>query len=79
VIFTLHIASVELLPVAKSKRKTPSVLICEKTGREFPYRGFGRPPRFHPDVKKEMDRERRAAAYEKRQAAKGKTVTRRAA
>lgn len=65
--------------MAKSKRKIPDILICERSGREFPYRGFGRPPRFHPDVKKEIDREKRAAAYAKRQAAKGKTVRARAA
>jgi len=60
--------------VAKSKKKTPGMLICERSGVEFAYKGYGRPPKYCPAVKAEMDRERRAAAYSKKQAAKGKTV-----
>lgn len=60
--------------MAKSKKKVPEILVCERSGREFPYRGHGRPPKYHPEIKKEMDRERRAAAYAAKQAAKGKTV-----
>lgn len=57
-----------------AKAKAALILKCERTGREFPYIGHGRPPKYHPDIKKEIERERRAAAYAKRQAAKGKTV-----
>lgn len=65
--------------MARNKSDQPRILTCEETGREFPYLGFGRPPRFHPDVAKERARKRRAAAYEAKQAAKGKIVRKRAA
>lgn len=60
--------------MAKSKRKAPAILVCQHSGREFEYRGHGRPPKYHPEVKKELDRQRRAEAYRAKQAAKGKTV-----
>jgi len=65
--------------VAKAKTSGPRILICELTGREFEYLGYGRPPKFHPDVRRERDRQRRQAAYDRKQTAKGKTVKRRAA
>lgn len=65
--------------MAKSKRKTPGMLVCERSGVQFEYRGFGRPPKYCAAVKKEIDRERRARAYDARQASKGKTVKRRLA
>lgn len=40
-------------------------LICQFSGREFVYRGFGRPPKFHPE---EAKRARNAAATAKRKA-----------
>lgn len=60
--------------MAKSKKKAPLMLVCERSGQEFAYRGHGRPPKYHPEVKKQMERERRAAAYRAKQEAKGKTV-----
>jgi hypothetical protein len=63
----------------KAKTNAPRILICEVSGREFEYLGFGRPPRFHPDVAKDRAKQRRAAAYEAKQAAKGKSVRKRAA
>jgi hypothetical protein len=63
----------------KAKTNAPRILICEVSGREFEYRGFGRPPKFHPDVAKDRAKARRAAAYEAKQAAKGKSVRKRAA
>lgn len=65
--------------MARNKPDTPRILICEATGREFEYRGYGRPPKFHPDIAKERAKQRRQVAYDKRQAAKGKSVRRRAA
>jgi hypothetical protein len=65
--------------VSKSKRRVPAMLICERTGVEFEYRGFGRPPKYCPAARKEIERERRATAYAAKQAKKGKTVKARAA
>lgn len=56
------------------KTKAPAMLICERTGVEFPYVGYGRPPKYCPAAKLEIERERRRKAYETRQAKKGKTV-----
>jgi hypothetical protein len=69
---TYHVAK-------KTKTDGPRLLICEASGREFPYLGYGRPPKFHPDVAKERARARRQKAYDERQRAKGKTVKRKAA
>lgn len=63
----------------KPTTNQPRILTCEESGREFEYRGFGRPPKFHPDVAKERAKRRRAATYEAKQAAKGKAVRKRAA
>ena len=63
----------------KNSASAPRILICEQTGREFEYLGYGRPPKFHPDVAKERAKKRRQDAYEAKQRAKGKTVRRRAA
>lgn len=63
----------------KAKSDGPRMLICEETGVSFEYRGYGRPPKFSPDVRESREKARRQRAYDKRQAKKGKTVTRRAA
>jgi hypothetical protein len=61
--------------MAKRNRPSgPRKLICERTGTEFDWCGYGRPPKYCPAARKEVDRERRAAAYVAKQAAKGKTV-----
>lgn len=60
--------------MSKSKKRVPAVLVCERTGVEFEYRGFGRPPKYSPAARKEIERERRSAAYAAKQAKKGKTV-----
>ena len=60
--------------MSKSKKRVPAMLICERTGVEFEYRGFGRPPKYCPAARKEVERQRRQKAYEAKQAKKGKTV-----
>ncbi len=60
------------------KETGPRVLKCAKTGREFLYSGVGRPPKYHPDVKKAIDKEARKARYDAKQAASGKSVKRKA-
>lgn len=65
--------------MARNKSDQPRILTCAESGRIFEYRGFGRPPKFHPDIAKDRAKRRRAAAYEAKQAAKGKTVRHRAA
>ncbi|KWT72382.1 hypothetical protein APY04_0176 [Hyphomicrobium sulfonivorans] len=49
------------------------------SGRQFEYLGYGRPPKVHPEIRKERERQRRQAAYARKQSAKGKAVNRRAA
>lgn len=75
-------SSVEGFDVAKAKKakiEGPRILICEETGREFTYLGYGRPPKFHPDVRADREKARRQRAYDAKQKSKGKTVKRRAA
>lgn len=60
--------------MSKSKKRVPAMLICERTGVEFEYRGFGRPPKYSPEARKDIERERRQNAYAAKQAKKGKTV-----
>jgi hypothetical protein len=47
------------------KTPTPRLIICPISGRELPYSGFGRPPKYAPEVAKERRnknaRDKRAA------------------
>lgn len=55
------------------KSKVPAILTCAETGRTFQYRGYGRPPKYHPDVAKDVQkRQRKAAAAAKRAASQQK-------
>lgn len=46
------------------------MLKCADTGKLFPYKGYGRPPKFHPDVAKARQTEQRKRAQIKAKAAK---------
>lgn len=53
------------------KERAPRILTCAKTGKTWEYRGFGRPPKYHPDVAAEVRAEqRRGRAKAKRATAK---------
>lgn len=57
----------------------PRMITCEISGAQFEYMGYGRPPKYHPDVAKDVARKRRMAAYVAKQATKGKSVRHKAA
>lgn len=60
--------------MAKQKTpKEPRYLTCEETGKQFLYRGVGRPPRFCPEVAERKNKERRAKAQSDKRAAKKKS------
>lgn len=41
-------------------------IVCPLTGLEVPYSGRGRPPKYHPDAKKQLAKQRNADAYANR-------------
>lgn len=45
------------------------ILVCERTGRKFAYRGHGRPPKYHPDIVGEVRAEQRKKSAAKRRKA----------
>lgn len=52
------------------KEKAPRILTCQKTGKTFEYVGYGRPPKYCPEIAAEVRKEqRRNAQKAKRQAA----------
>lgn len=45
-----------------AKEKKVRIITCARSGRTFEYIGYGRPPKYHPDVKAEVLKEQRATA-----------------
>lgn len=43
----------------------PRIVTCIISGLPIEYKGFGRPPLYHPSVRKEAERRRRKAARER--------------
>jgi len=55
-----------------ARNTTPArerILKCKRTGREFAYRGHGRPPLYHPDIVESVRAEQRKASAQKRRKA----------
>lgn len=50
--------------------KETRMLKCEEMGKLFAYKGYGRPPKFCPDVAKARQVEQRKRAQTKAKAAK---------
>lgn len=48
------------------KKSTPKTLYCAITGLPIEYKGYGRPPKYHPSARAEVAKRRNAAAYQKR-------------
>ncbi len=52
------------------KAKAPVTLKCAETGRTFEYRGYGRPPKYHPDVVADVQKRKRKAARDAKRPAR---------
>lgn len=53
----------------KEKQIGPRILTCAKTGKTFEYMGVGRPPKYHPDVVKEVRKSQRGNAQKRKREA----------
>jgi hypothetical protein len=53
--------TVEAVPMA-------GTITCARTGLVFEYRGYGRPPRYHPDARKAVQAERNRQSYNRKKA-----------
>lgn len=51
------------------KEKQPRILTCQKTGKQFEYVGYGRPPKYCPEIAAEVRKEQRKAAQKNKRAA----------
>ena len=59
------------------KAASTRTIVCAISGKKFEYLGFGRPPLFHPDVRKQRDADMRKARYRAKR--EGKAPSRKAA
>lgn len=59
--------------------KAPRQYFCVESGAPLSYKGYGRPPKYSPEVKKARGKATRAERYVAKQAALGKTVRARGA
>lgn len=53
------------------------VITCIVSGDVLAWKGYGRPPKYSPAVRAEIERKRRADRYTAKREALGKTVKRR--
>lgn len=50
------------MAASKKTKGKPRTVYCVVTGKPIEYCGFGRPPKYHPDVKAQMLAEQRKKA-----------------